>query len=121
MLCMFPHLGFTVELLFLPQTLPTLHRLTSRKVTTLLLSLWELLHCPALPTASWGDLTLCAIISLLYSISSLVRTVPGLESLPLLVLELQEQCARHYYTSPYIYWRETRDLLLLLWTNLIIA
>jgi hypothetical protein len=121
LLDMFPHLRLTVQLLFHPRPQPVLLHLHSGGVAALLRGLSELLHSPVLPAAAWGDLALCAAVSLLYSCSLLLRGLPGLADLPSALLSLQEQCALHYYSLPGPCWAEARALHLLLWRRLLLA
>ena len=102
-----------------------------------------LLHCPALPSTSWGDVTLCAVVALLTTIALMLRCqihnipkcddnhiltvipptrhIPAMSALPPLLLRLEEQCAKHYYSLPWMCWAEARRLHIVLWQTLILA
>ena len=121
LLAMFPQFQTTVELLFHPLPQPVLAQLSSSQVAALLYQLAGLLHSPALPTCPWADVALCAAVSLLYTISLLVSTLQGCSALPSALLQLQEQCARHYYTLPGLCWQEARSIHVTIWTQLILA
>ena len=121
LLDMFPHLTDTVSLLFLPHPLPVLRRLSIGQVSSLLLSLSHLLHSPHLSSSPWGDITLFSSLSLLCAISSITETIPGLESLPYLVLQCKHLCVINYHHTPSLCWQEIRSLHLHLWSALILA
>jgi len=118
---MFPHLRHTVSLLFHTNPLPVLIHLNSSQVSDLLYGLNILLHCPALPSTSWGDVTLCAVVALLTTIALMLRHIPTMSVLPPLLLRLEEQCAKHYYSLPWMCWAEARRLHIALWQTLILA
>jgi len=118
---MFPHLRHTVALLFHKNPLPLLLHMSSSQVGDLLYGLHILLHCPALPSTSWGDVTLCAVVALLTTIALMLRHIPSMSALPPLLLRLEEQCAKHYYSLPWMCWAEARRLHILLWQTLILA
>jgi hypothetical protein len=118
---MFPHLRHTVSLLFHTNPLPVLIHLNSSQVSDLLYGLNILLHCPALPSTSWGDVTLCAVVALLTTIALMLRHIPTMSVLPPLLLRLEEQCAKHYYSLPWMCWAEARRLHIALWQILILA
>merc|ERR550517_1466948 len=83
---MFPHLRHTVALLFHKNPLPLLLHMSSSQVGDLLHGLNILLHCPALPSTSWGDVTLCAVVALLTTIALMLRHIPSMSALPPLLL-----------------------------------
>ena len=126
----------------------------SSQVGDLLHGLNILLHCPALPSTSWGDVTLCAVVALLTTVALMLRClrrsfhfsmstclllfilessrvtsimilyrrhIPSMSALPPLLLRLEEQCAKHYYSLPWMCWAEARKLHIVLWQTLILA
>ena len=49
------------------------------------------------------------------------RHIPSMSALPPLLLRLEEQCAKHYYSLPWMCWAEARKLHIVLWQTLILA
>ena len=49
------------------------------------------------------------------------RHIPSMSALPPLLLRLEEQCAKHYYSLPWMCWAEARRLHILLWQTLLLA
>ena len=145
----FPLIFQTFDSVVYPLTLTI-----SSQVADLLYGLNILLHCPALPSTSWGDVTLCAVVALLTTIALMLRClrrslhfvmstclllfflepnrvtsimilyprhIPSMSALPPLLLRLEEQCAKHYYSLPWMCWAEARRLHIVLWQTLILA
>ena len=74
----------------------------SSQVGDLLYGLHILLHCPALPSTSWGDVTLCAVVALLTTIALMLRCLRRSfhflmsTCLLLFILELNRQGDQHH-------------------------
>lgn len=117
---MFPVCVKTVEMMFMPNPISTLMNLTSNQVACLLFDLSKILHCSSLPSTPWAETTLCASLSLLYSISCLTSTFSGMKGLPTVLLRLKEKCILNYSNFPWLCWRDTRCIQLHIWHCLIL-